>query len=91
MKLQSIEDMFGIINVNTDICHYVQALGAGTVKVPNKSHENPDVDSDTSVSGVLWKHIHTTYMCPFSLIITQLLRYPHFLSTCILPEPQNML
>ncbi|CAB3978860.1 DNA mismatch repair Msh2-like [Paramuricea clavata] len=52
-KLQSMEEMFALVNVQSDLSQYTQALGAGKVKLPIKSHENPDAESNTAdVLGV---------------------------------------
>ena len=44
--------MFGSVNVDSDICQYVQSLGAGKVKIPVKSHDNPD-EQTTTVSSFM--------------------------------------
>ena len=49
-KLQAVEQIFGTVDVNTDFSHYVQSLNAGTVKIPKKPHENPEIDSNVTVS-----------------------------------------
>ena len=50
-KLQSLEEMFRLVNVDHDLCQYVQSLKAGKVKIPIKLHDNPD-ESTTSVSYI---------------------------------------
>ena len=51
-KLHLIEEMFASVNVDSDICQYVQSLNAGKVKIAIKSHDNPDELTSTDVLGV---------------------------------------
>ena len=44
--------MFASVNVDSDICQYVQSLNAGKVKIPVKSHDNPD-ETTTTVSFLM--------------------------------------
>jgi hypothetical protein len=64
--------MFALVNVQSDLSQYAQALGAGKVKLPVKSHENPDAESNTVVSicvfcliNMSWFHLCDRGLTPF--------------------------